>query len=249
VPVAEQASFSVMVTRPGERGKQLSEQLHKQGLPAWHLPTLKIIAEEMLLPAEDFQQAIFISPNAVNFSVEKSKTLIDMLPDQLIAVGHGTAGCLLKAGFDNVIVPQQFNSEGLLALPQLQDVKGQQILIIKGRGGRTLLAETLAQRGASCHYLDVYCRVTEQLNMDLWKAFLTSGKKNIITAASVDAVKALNSNLGKNIEYSKLILVVASQRIKETAQQYGYKEIVVADSASNDAMMRAVMGLVSVEIK
>jgi len=239
--VSSTACVSVMVSRSGSSGELLTNQLQANGFSAWHIPTLKIIAEDILLPVEDFQQAIFLSPNAVKFSVEKSQTLIDILPDQLIAVGQGTANCLISAGFDQVTVPKQFNSEGLLQLAQLQDVKGQQLLIVKGRGGRELLGKTLTERGAICHYLDVYGRVTEEIDANLWKDFIVKAKQNLITAASVDSIKALHCNLGKNYDYSKLILVAASQRIKESAMQYGYKKIIVADSASNDAMMTAII--------
>jgi len=224
---------------------QLTERLQEKGIPAWYIPTLDIVAEEILLPAEDFQQAIFISANAVKYSVEKSKALVDMLPDQLIAVGQGTANCLYEAGFNNIVFPEQFNSEGLLELPQLQDVRGQQILIIKGRGGRALLEKTLIKRGAICHYLDVYCRVTGLINTDQWNEFLSAGKQNIITIASAEAMVALNYPQDRDSWRERVILVVASERIKEKALQYGYQQIKVADTASNDAMMKAITQLTS----
>ena len=231
---------AVMVTRPGKPGEQLVQSLQEKGIACWHIPTLDIKAEDILLPVEDFQQAIFVSPNAVKYSVEKSQSLKDMLPDELIAVGQGTANCLHQAGFQEVIIPAEFNSEGLLKLPQLQAIKGQQILIVKGRGGRALLGEKLTERGAICHYLEAYCRVTARINDSSWQAFLACSELNIVTIASIDAMKALNSNLGSDFNYERLTLVVASQRIKESALLYGYKQIVVAESASNDAMIAAI---------
>jgi len=241
----EKARFSVMVSRAGGTGLQLTKRLKEQGIPAWYIPTLDIVAEEILLPAEDFQQAIFISANAVKYSVEKSKTLVDMLPDELIAVGQGTANGLYEAGFNNVIIPQQFNSEGLLELPQLQDVTGQQILIIKGRGGRDLLEKTLTKRGAICLHLDVYGRVTGLINAHHWNEFLSAGKQHIITIASVEAMIALNNQPHRDSWSEGVILVVASERIKEKALEYGYQQIKVADTASNDAMMKAITQLLS----
>ncbi len=238
-------SFSVMVSRAGRMGLQLAERLKEKEIPAWNIPTLEIVAEEILLPAEDFQQAIFISANAVIYSVQKSKMLIDMLPDQLIAVGQGTANCLYEAGFNNIVIPEQFNSEGLLALPQLQDVTGQQILIIKGRGGRTLLEKTLTNRGAICHHLDVYGRVTGLINVDRWNEFLSAGKQNIITIASVEAMVAINNQPDRDSWGESVILVVASERIQEKALQYGYQQIKLADTASNDAMVAAITQLTS----
>lgn len=241
----EKARYSVMVSRAGDTGLQLTKRLKEKGIPAWYIPTLQIVAEEILLPAEDFQQAIFISANAVKYSVMKSKTLVDMLPAELIAVGQGTANCLYEAGFNDVIIPQQFNSEGLLELPQLKDVTGQQILIVKGRGGRDLLEKTLTKRGAVCHHLDVYGRVTGLINPHHWNEFLSAGKQHIITIASVEAMIALNSQPHRDSWGESVILIVASERIKQKALQYGYQQIKVADTASNDAMMKSITQLLS----
>jgi len=247
IQVVERAkgSFSVMVSRAGGTGLQLTERLKEKGIPAWYIPTLDIVVEEILLPVEDFQQAIFISANAVKYSVQKSKMLVDMLPDQLIAVGQGTANSLYEAGFNNIVIPKQFNSEGLLELPQLQDVTGQQILIVKGRGGRTLLEKALTKRGAVCHHLDVYCRVTGLINADPWNEFLSAGKQNIITIASVEAMVAINNQPHRDSWGESVILVVASERIKEKALEYGYQQIRLADTASNDAMMTAITQLIN----
>lgn len=239
----------VLVTRSGKSGEQLTEALLQQNVESWHVPTLEIKAEEILVPVEDFQQAIFVSPNAVKYSVVKSQILKDMLPDEVIAVGQGTASHLKAAGFEKVNIPSESNSEGLLDLPELQSIKGQQILIVKGRGGRTYLAEQLTKRGATCHYLEAYCRVSTTIKHPSWPTFLSTEQKAITTIASVDALEALNLNLGKGFNFDRLTLIVASQRIKESALLLGYSNIIVADSASNDVMQTAIMELVDVQDK
>ena len=239
----------VLVTRTGKSGEQLTEALLEQNIESWHVPTLEIKAEEILVPVEDFQQAIFISPNAVKFSVAKSQVLKDMLPKEVIAVGQGTAFLLKAAGFEKVRIPSQFNSEGLLELPELQSIKGQQIIIVKGRGGRTYLAEQLTKRGAICHYLDTYCRVSTKIVHPSWSEFLSSEQKSMVTIASVDTLEALNFNLGKGFNFDRLTLIVASQRIKESALLFGYSNIVVAKSASNSDMQTAIIELLDVQDK
>ena len=123
------AKVAVMVTRSGKSGEQLTNLLKNEGYKSWFTPTLKIIKESLLIPAEDFQQAIFVSQNAVKYSVERSQLVKDLLPTQLIAVGEGTAARLLQNGFDDVILPESSNTEGLLELSSLQSIKGQQILL------------------------------------------------------------------------------------------------------------------------
>ncbi len=239
----------VLVTRSGKSGEQLTEALLQQSIESWHIPTLEIKAEDILMPVEDFQLAIFVSPNSVKFSVVKSQVLKDMLPGEVIAVGQGTASHLKTAGFEQVKIPSKFNSEGLLELPELQSIKGQQILIVKGRGGRTYLAEQLTKRGATCHYLEVYCRVSTTIKHPSWPTFLSAKQKAIVTIASADALEAFNFNLGNAFDFDRLTLIVASQRIKERALLLGYSNIIVADSASNDVMQAAIMKLVDVQDK
>lgn len=245
-------AFSVMVTRTGSAGQELADLLQQRGIRSWFMPTLEIVGQELILPIEDFQQVIFVSPNAVKYSVEKSQAMRDLLPAQLIAVGTGTAKCLHQLGYNDVLVPGKHHSESLLELPSLQSVAGQHILIVRGRGGRTLIADTLTQRGAICHYLEVYGRLTARLDQNYLQEFLDynrddhTGKHNtrIVTIASVDALEALNANLGQGFDYGQLTLVVASQRIADSALASGYRRVVVANSASNQVMLDTIVEMI-----
>lgn len=244
MPSATSVPAVVVVTRTGSAGQELTRKLEKNGLPSWHLPTLKIIGQELTLPMVDFQQAIFVSPNAVRFSVEISQTLCDILPKTLIAVGSGTAKCLQQAGFRQIVIPTQANSEGLLELAQLQAIKKQQLLIIKGQGGRELLITTLTSRGAICHTLDVYSRVTTKIDTTLWQEFLNNKVAlKVVTVASVDALSAFSTNLDDDFDRQRLTLVVASQRIAKIALKNDYKNVFIAASAANEMMFHEIMCL------
>ena len=66
---------------------------------------------------------------------------------------------LARHGIHDVISPPlRFDSEALLELPQLTDVNGRRVIIFRGDGGRELLGETLAARGASVEYVSCYRR-------------------------------------------------------------------------------------------
>jgi uroporphyrinogen-III synthase len=253
------AEVAVMVTRSGKSGEQLTNLLKNEGYQSWYTPTLKINKESLLIPAEDFQQAIFVSQNAVKYSIERSQLVTDMLPTQLIAVGEGTAARLQQNGFDDVIIPESSNTEGLLELSSLQSIKGQQILLIKGRGGRELLEKTLTDRGAICYPLEVYSRVSQVIEEKSWNEFsataiqnntisLNKRLLNIITLASVDALEALKQKLSDENVAAQIILVVASERIAKQVAKYQVKDIIVADSANNEAVIKTIKNVVNSSI-
>ena len=239
------AEVAVMVTRSGKPGEQLTNLLKDEGYQSCFTPTLRIIKESVLLPAEDFQQAIFVSQNAVKYSVERSQLVKDLLPTQLIAVGEGTAARLQKNGFDDVIIPEISNTEGLLELSSLQSIQGQQILLIKGRGGRELLENKLTERGAICYPLEVYSRVTEVIDETNWHEFTKKRLLNIITLASVEALEALKPKLLDERVAERITLVVASERIAKQAAQYCVKDIHVVGSATNQAVIVSINNLVN----
>lgn len=76
---------------------------------------------------------------------------------RIAAIGKGSAKVLAQYGVQNVITPKQkFDSEALLELPELQAITGKRIVIFRGDGGRELLDDELARRGARYEYAECY---------------------------------------------------------------------------------------------
>ena len=75
------------------------------------------------------------------------------------AVGQATARELANFGVTAVTAPARFDSEALLALPEMQVVAGKRMIIFRGVGGRELLGEALTARGAVVEYAECYRRV------------------------------------------------------------------------------------------
>src|SRR5690606_31611489 len=111
---------------------------------------------------------------------------------QWFAVGAGTAAALRRAGVDEVVAPARMDSEGLLALPGLQGLRG---------GGH--IAPELRRRGARVLRADVYERVPiapapravaalRALRVPAW-LLLSSGEalEHLLGALPGDAVAAL----------------------------------------------------------
>lgn len=159
--------IGVLVTRPAHQAGHLAELIEQAGGRAIRFPTLEIFdARDMgALSAaidrlEQFDLAIFISPNAVNRAIAQIRARRSW-PQGLrcAAVGKGSGKALALLGIDDALVPQgRFDSEALLALPELQNVTGKQIIIFRGEGGRELLGEELTRRGAGVTFAECYRR-------------------------------------------------------------------------------------------
>ncbi len=241
----------VLVTRPAHQAGHLSDLITAAGGQPIRFPALAIrdlsaspAVQAQLDRLNQYHLAIFISPNAVYFGLA-AITRYGGLPSdiKLATVGKGSAVALEKAlGREADIVPATtYDSEGLLALPALQQVDGQRILILRGEGGRELLAETLRRRGATVDYLEVYrreCPAPEKRNQG-WLE-----KTDIITITSSEALQNLVS-LTAAAHRSQLLakpLVVVSERTAALAQKLGFcHPALVAERAADEAIVQALI--------
>lgn len=156
---------TIVITRSVDQSKELAKQFTQLGAKPILFPCIQIsiidsnVAWQALQPPpEKIDCAFFVSVNAAKYGLQPLQQHVANI-QQIAAVGSATAKQLQSMGMANVVLPQnQFDSEGLLALPQFQQLAGKDIVIIKGVGGRTLLNETLTTRGANVYSIDVYRR-------------------------------------------------------------------------------------------
>jgi uroporphyrinogen-III synthase len=118
-------------------------------------------------------------------------------------------------------------------------------LIVRGAGGRDLLADNLRERGARGDYLEVYKRVMPVAdNSGLIGEYLRHKALAAILIYSGDALRNLLQMLAKEDIKKNLLntpLLVISQRVQELAKKIGFKNIIIADQASDAAMINALM--------
>lgn len=231
------AGLNIVVTRPREQARGLIQGIERLGGSARPFPLLEIEAvsdtqalHRQLTRLKQADLAIFISPNAVRFGMA-AITAAGGLPPQLriATIGQGSAKALHELGVARLIVPaERFDSEGLLALPELQDVAGKRVMILRGDGGRELLGDTLKVRGATVEYVTCYLRRKHALDV----AALLSAQPDAITVTSSEALAHLWEML-KGSEFLAAALFVPHPRIAELARQQGWKNIVVTGSGDD----------------
>lgn len=221
------AGRRILVTRPSHQAGKLADGIQAAGGVPVLFPLLEItpVEDVAALHAQvsqlaDYQLAIFISPNAVEQGVASMRVvgLKPDLPCKIATVGQGSAQALRELGFDNILVPhERFDSEGLLALPELQDVAGWRVMIFRGDGGRALLGDTLTTRGAIVDYATCYQRNTPAPTEIDWHSL------DAITITSSEALTYLRQLL--TAAQLNIPLFVPHPRIAALAQQQGWQYI------------------------
>ncbi|STX29884.1 uroporphyrinogen III methylase [Legionella beliardensis] len=225
----------VLNTRPAEQGRLLSNAITHAGGIALACPALAIAPTKPdwfnLLPSLDsVKQAIFTSANAVTyaFNIFKHNNLLWPLHIQVTAVGKSTARQLAQYGITVTNVPTQADSEHLLALPSLQHVKQELILLFKGEGGRLLIPSVLAARGAELIELCVYQRIKPQINHEQLQAWWHNKAVDIILFTSYEAMQNIFTMFGESAHswLRNLPCLVISQRLADAASSLGMQKII-----------------------
>jgi uroporphyrinogen-III synthase len=241
----------VLVTRPAAQADGLCRCIEAAGGRALRFPTVDIqppaqpdIARARL--AEPWDLIIFISRNAVEGALALAPAGFAAAAVQLAAVGKATAKAMQTLGLGPTLVPAAgFDSEALLAMPALADVAGKRVLIVRGEGGRALLGETLANRGAALSYAEVYRRapaaVDAAAHLPEWQASL-----HLLTATSDEVLDNLLALVPPSAHawLRGLPLAVLSERNAATARARGFAEVAVATQADDAGMLAALCALV-----
>jgi uroporphyrinogen-III synthase len=101
---------------------------------------------------------IVTSPAAARFAGQ-SPVFSWTKNSQWFAVGEGTASVLRKIGVQDIDTPEaDSNSENLLAMPALQELRGHSVGLMTAPGGRGLIEPELVRRGALVHVAHLYRR-------------------------------------------------------------------------------------------
>ncbi|GBL32270.1 uroporphyrinogen-III synthase [Methylophilaceae bacterium] len=190
----------IVITRPSHQTGEIKALVNEhQGHPI-EFPLLEIQSksqnetfQNIVLTLNDYDWAIFISSNAVQFGMPAVKHAFHTLPEstKFAAIGPSTQKALKLFDVNHVLIPEEnFDSEGLLATEEMNDIKNKKIVIFRGEGGRETLAETLRARGAEVTYAECYTRTFPQTNLDLLKLSL---KKFIFQRFLLQALRHVKS--------------------------------------------------------
>ncbi len=245
------AGIGVLVTRPAPQADELCALIEAAGGRALRFPTLAIsavpdttAARAALAALDTYDLVLFVSANAVEQALALRPAADWPAGLRCAALGAGTVRTLARHGLPvQLVAPPPHDSEALLALPQLQDLSGQRILIIRGVGGRELLGETLRARGAAVNYAEVYQRTRPDSDTRDILAAWAQGAVDVVTVTSGEALQNLVAMLGEPGRGRLLTtpLVVISGRMVQQALALGFTSPRLAEAAGDAALMAALI--------
>ena len=235
----------VVITRPAGTAAALARRVRALGGVPLLLPGLALrptadapaVRDALRLALSD-ELLVFTSPAAVRYAAA-------LLPLRtaatVLAVGRGTALALRRHGVAEPLAPRQQDSEGLLEHPALAELRGRRVALIGAPGGRGVLREQLAARGAQLREVQVYRRVPPRLDRRHVGALLSLPASAQVLLSSAEALHNLQQVLPLPA-WTRLCAataVVSSERLATAARSAGFTRIVTAASAFSADLLDA----------
>jgi uroporphyrinogen-III synthase len=234
------AGRGIVVTRPRELATGLGQLIERAGGRAFLFPAIEI--ERLPAPAiferaSEFDLVVFVSPTAVEAAGAPRRW------PRAAAIGAGTRQALERRGIGPVLSPQgAADSEALLALPELQDMAGRRVLLVRGEGGRPLLADTFTSRGAKVEHAVCYRRVRPRADPAALLEAWSKGEVQAVTVTSAEGLDNLAAILGARGEAAlrSTPLFVPHARVADGAKRLGVREVVLAGPSDGEMLERLV---------
>lgn len=238
---------TIWLTRPVGQSQSLAASLESSEAAVRSIPMLVIeplpedaAIRERVLDLDRYNLLFFISTNAAGLGMALIDKYWPQFPAGLdiFAVGPTTAAVIEDYGLKVCYPDERMSSEALLALPALANVAGKQALIVRGVGGRELLAGELLKRGATVDYLELYSRQAPEFAPGAIAALAAKDKPDAVIVTSAEALVNLRRILeADKVPLAALPLFVSSDRIAEIARQAGFARTFTMPGADDKAII------------
>lgn len=246
------SGWRLLLTRPEDESAALGVVLAEAGIFSSSLPLLVIepiaasdTMRRVIRELSSYSAIIVVSKPAARIAVQ----LLEQCGHtgagpKWFTVGAATAQILGSHGLDVAFPAGGDDSEALLELPALrQAVAGPdpRVLIMRGEGGRELLAERLRALGASVDYLELYRRDLPRYAPAALPERINAERLNGLVVSSGQGFEHLHQLAGAAWpQLAQLPLFVPSPRVAELARAAGAQTVVDCRGASAAALLTAL---------
>ena len=247
--------WRLLLTRPADESAALSRILAQNDIFSSCLPLLDIVPiaatdtmRQVIQTLDRYCAVIVVSKPAARIGLELLNQYWPQPPRiKWFSVGAATAQILQQRGLDVSFPAEGDDSEALLELCVLREAIAQpdaRVLILRGEGGRELLAERLRALGASVEYLELYRRDLPQYPPAALPRQIEAERLNGLVVSSGQGFEHLHQLAGAAWpQLARLPLFVPSPRVAELARAAGAQTVVDCRGASAAALLTALREL------
>ncbi|XXD89811.1 uroporphyrinogen-III synthase [Pseudomonas sp. Z4-7] len=244
--------WRLLLTRPTDESAALAAVLADAGIYSSSLPLLDIepvpvteSGQAILRELNQYCAVIVVSKPAARLCVELLRQYWPQPPVlPWFSVGAATGQILADAGLSVFYPDNGDDSEALLELGPLRqaiDRPDPRVLIVRGEGGRGLLAERLREQGASVDYLELYRRGLPQYAEGELPARVEAERLNALVVSSGQSFEHLRRLAGEAWPaLARLPLFVPSPRVADMARAAGARTVIDCRGASAAALLAAL---------
>ena len=244
--------WRLLLTRPAEESAALAHELAAAGIFSTSLPLLAIrplaltdVQRALIASLDRYCAVIVVSKPAARLGLELVNQYWPQAPRQKwFSVGAATAQILADYGLD-VSYPQcGDDSEALLAIPEFEAAVGcdqPRVLILRGEGGREMLADRMRSLGVQVDYLELYRRELPSYPPATLYQRVKVERLNALVVSSGQGFEHLHQMAGDTWPtLGCLPLFVPSPRVAEIARSAGAQNVVDCRGASAAALLAAL---------
>jgi uroporphyrinogen-III synthase len=240
----------ILICRPEPEASRLAQAFRAAGAEVRQMP---LMAREPLPEAperrsilqelDNFSHIIAVSPYAASLLLDEIDHWWPQVPMgiQWYGVGAGTAAVFAEHGLLPNKPENGWTSEALLALPGLQDLEHEKVLLARGEDGRELIRQTLEQRGARITVLPLYRRFRPYYAANELQDNFAAFRPEVIIALSGETLNNL-IDVGSAFQQTlhDALLVVPAERVSEHAHKAGFRNILVPDGLADQNLVTSV---------
>jgi uroporphyrinogen-III synthase len=246
------ANRRILVTRAVQQAGKLSDGLKALGAIPVEVPVLEIRPPESyatldaaLGKLDRFDWLILTSANAVQVVTTRCKLLnldvADIKLLKVVAVGSATSEAARKEGFRVTIVPDSYNSEGVVAALG-NVIVGKKVLLARAKVARDVIPEALTKAGAELTVIDAYETVLPQVAPELLAEALKTGldAATFTSSSSVRNLAEVAREEGIAFPFPNIPAISIGSVTSATLRQYGWEPAGEAATSDLPGLIAAV---------
>lgn len=249
------SAMTLLNTRPLPQAQALTKLIQDAGVQVIECPSIQIdylpLASERTNFSCDY--LVFTSVHAVKGYIQAGCCNQNARNAKVFAIGKATSVALEAAGFHvEHLAGEQFDSEALLQTDAFANLHGVQVCLVKGVGGRELIADTVLARNGELQTLEVYQRNAMPFCHDAWQSFIQQPHP-VWLVSSVESFEALYRPIhtlyadtnSMQRALSHITVIAFSERIANQLclLNLGVKAIEIVVTQSNQGILQSLQRL------